>query len=121
MEAVGSKVPERWKDRPVPPAPGKSLVPLFAKDGAVSHETIWWMHEGNRALRVGDWKIVAAGREAAWELYDLTTDRSEEKNLAATMPDKVKELGAIWQGTMREHAALAAKDLPPEAKATPKK
>ena len=65
--------------------------------------------------------IVAAGREAAWELYDLTTDRSEEKNLAAKMPDKVKELGAIWQDKMREYADLAAKDLAPEAKATPKK
>ena len=121
LEAVGSKPPERWKDQPVPPAPGKSLVPLFAKDGAATHETIWWMHEGNRALRVGNWKIVAAGREAAWELYDLTADRSEEKDLAAKMPDKVKELGAIWQEKMREHAALAAKDLPPEAKTIPKK
>ncbi len=42
--------------------PGKSLLPAFARDGSVSHDAIWWEHEGNRAIRVGDWKLVAAQR-----------------------------------------------------------
>ena len=36
-----------------------------------THDYLWWLHEGNRALRVGDWKIVAAGKDSPWELYDL--------------------------------------------------
>ncbi|HQR06924.1 MAG TPA: arylsulfatase [Gemmatales bacterium] len=88
LAAVGSK--------PLSAIPGKSLLPLFAKDGTVAHESIWWLHEGNRALRVGNWKIVAAGKDAAWELYDLSTDRSEAKNLAIEMPDKVAEMAARW-------------------------
>ena len=43
----------------------------------MKHDDLWWQHEGNRAIRVGDWKLVAAGREGPWELYDLATDRTE--------------------------------------------
>ena len=64
LEVAGGKRFETWDGQPVPPAPGKSLVPLFAKDGTVTRDSLWWLHEGNRALRVGDWKIVAAGKDA---------------------------------------------------------
>ena len=103
-----------------PPAPGKSLVPAFAKDGTVTRDSLWWLHEGNRALRVGDWKIVAAGKDSPWELYDLAADRSETKDLAQDKPEKVRELAALWTKQFEEYAALAAKDAPP-AKINPKK
>jgi arylsulfatase A-like enzyme len=121
LEVAGGKPPDRWDGKPVPPRPGKSLVPVFAKDGTVTHDSLWWLHEGNRALRAADWKIVAAGKESPWELYDLHADRSETKDLAKEKPDKVRELAAIWTKQFDEYAALAAKDLPPEAKAGPKK
>ena len=121
LEASGGKKPAMWANKPVPPAPGQSLLPLFAKDGTVAHETIWWLHEGNRALRVGSWKIVAAGKESPWELYDLSNDRSESKNLAQDKPEKLKELAAIWTKKFEEYVALAAKDAPPEMKKEPKK
>ena len=105
----------------MPPAPGKSLMPLFAKDGTVTHDSLWWLHEGNRALRVGDWKIVAAGKDSPWELYDFSSDRSETKNLAKERPEKVRELAAVWTKQLEEYAALAARDLPPGPKARPKK
>ncbi len=71
----------------VPAPPGKSLVPAFAHDGTVKHDDLWWDHEGNRAIRVGDWKLVAA-RDEPWELYDLATDRTETRNLARRMPPR---------------------------------
>jgi arylsulfatase len=116
LEAAGGKRFETWEGQPVPTPPGKSLVPLFAKDGGVAHESLWWLHEGNRALRAGDWKIVAAGKDSPWELYDLSSDRSESRNLAAEQPEKVRELAALWMKQFDEYAALAANDLPPEAK-----
>jgi arylsulfatase len=71
----------------------------------VPHDYLWWLHEGSRAIRIGDYKLVAAspslrGRGAAarqetpgaWELFDLSTDRAETNNLAAKLPDKVREL-----------------------------
>jgi hypothetical protein len=53
--------------------------------------------EANRAIRVGNWKLVAKGTDGPWELYDLTKDRSELHNLAAEQPDRVKDLTEKWQ------------------------
>ena len=91
---------------PIPPLPGKSLVPAFAHDGSVTHDDLWWAHEGNRAIRVGDWKLVAA-KDEPWELYDLATDRTETRDLAAQQPEKVRELAGRWQRMHDEFAACA--------------
>ena len=79
-----------------PPLPGRSLVPAFAKDGSVTRDFLFFHHEQNRALRMGDWKIVSAGT-GDWELYDLKTDRAESHNLAAAQPDRVQRMAALWQ------------------------
>ena len=115
LEIAGGKPFDTLDGKPVPPAPGKSLVPAFAKDGAVTHEYLWWMHEKNRALRMGDWKIVAAGADSPWELYDLRTDRAESNNLATKQPERVKEMAAVWEKHTEEFRALAMKDLRPDA------
>ena len=108
LELAGGKWPEN-----TPPPPGKSLVSVFAKDGTVSHDYFWWLHENNRAIRVGDWKLVSAAKQGGdWELYNLKTDRSETKNFAAEYPNKVKELAQIWQQHNDEFRALALKDQP---------
>src|SRR5262249_10246800 len=112
------------RNNAIPPRPGKSLVPAFARDGTVSHDCLWWEHEGNRAVRAGDWKLVAAGRGARWELYDLTTDRTETRNLAAQRAAKVWELDQLWQKRHDEFTALAREDhngAQPGAKAGPVK
>jgi arylsulfatase len=110
---------EKMRDfgaEPIPPAPGKSLVPALAKDVSIDREILWWLHEGNRAVRVGDWKLVAAKGEP-WELYDLSSDRAEERDLAAQMPAKVEELAQIWQRQTDGFTELAKKtlDLQPQA------
>jgi arylsulfatase len=84
-----------------PPLPGKSLAPAFARDGAVTREFVFFNHEGNRSLRMGDWKIVSAREDAdVWELFDLGTDRCERVNLAARHPEKLKAMVEFW--TRRE-------------------
>jgi arylsulfatase A-like enzyme len=55
-----------------------------------------WEHEGNKAVRQGGWKGLAKGR-GAWELYDLKSDRTETRNLAAQHPEKTRELAALWE------------------------
>ena len=82
MSLLAAPQPEAANTPPAPASPGLSLVPAFARDGTVKHEELWWQHEGNRAIRVGDWKLVAAGRDGPWELYDLASDRTETKDLA---------------------------------------
>jgi arylsulfatase len=79
-----------------PAAPGVSLVLAFAADVTVRRDFLWWLHEGNRAVRVGEFKLVAAAGKP-WELYDMRTDRAEQHDLAATMPERVRELSELWQ------------------------
>lgn len=117
LELAGGHWPKAHAGETVPPAPGKSLVPALAKDGTVAHEYLWWYHIGNRAIRVGDWKLVAAD-QSPWELYNLRSDRSETRNLAADQPDKAAELERVWTQHMEEFRALAKQGLPPDSRAT---
>jgi arylsulfatase len=111
LELAGGAPAKTWAGQPVPPAPGQSLVPLFRKDGTVRHAYFWWQHEGNRALRLGDWKLVAAGENAPWELYHLRTDRGETQNLASRQPARAAKLAAFWQRQFEEFHRLARSDL----------
>jgi len=95
--AGGGNIAPQWNGQTAPPLPGKSLTPAFARDGAVAHDYIYFHHITNRAIRVGDWKLVAKGDKGPWELYDLKTDRCEQKNLAERRPEKVRELSELWQ------------------------
>ena len=56
---------------------------------------IFWEHEGNRAVRLGRWKLVARAR-GDWELYDMEADRTELHDLAAERPQLVRELAERW-------------------------
>jgi arylsulfatase len=78
---------------------GKSLVPALAKDNSVNRELLYFNHANNRAIRTGDYKLVAAGTEGPWELYDLRTDRAESKNLAEREGARVREMAARWKAT----------------------
>ena len=110
LDVTGATRFEEWDGKPVPTAPGVSLRPDFVRDGAVAHDWIWWCHEGNRAIRQQDWKLVAA-RDQPWELYNLAEDRAETRNLAQAHPDKVQSLAALWEQNWTEFQSLAAKDL----------
>jgi arylsulfatase len=111
LELAGVERPREWDGRPLPEAPGRSLVPALAKDVTIPRDSLWWLHEGNRAIRVGDWKLVAAKGEP-WELYDLSTDRAEQHDLASRKPDKVRELEAAWQNQTDAFTALAKESTP---------
>ncbi|MBL8220986.1 MAG: DUF4976 domain-containing protein, partial [Bryobacterales bacterium] len=59
------------------------LAPAFGKDGVLRREYLYFHHNNNRAVRVGDMKLVAAGKTGPWELYDLRKDPFQLKNVAA--------------------------------------
>jgi len=111
LEVTRARRTDDRDGQPLPPPPGQSLVPAFAHDGSVRHDDLWWEHEGNRAIRVGDWKLVASGQDGPWELYDLATDRTETRDLARPQPAKVSDLARRWQRRRDEFAALARQDL----------
>jgi arylsulfatase len=103
-----------------PSHPGQSLAPHWtqqSKPGETSEDRIlWWQHEANRALRQGDWKIVAAGKEAPWELYNLANDRSETINLALDRPEVLERLVGIWDQWTERFRVQATAVEGPDAK-----
>ena len=80
-----------------PTLPGRNLAPAFAKSGAVTRDYLYFNHSNNRAIRVGDWKLVATGQTGPWELYDLSKDRAEQRNLVSQQPYRVRKLSQLWQ------------------------
>ncbi len=120
LELAGVPPPESWGGEPRPPLPGRSLVPALAADVPIARDFLFFKHIGHRALRVGDWKIVAV-KDGPWELYDLAKDRAESHDLAATHPEKLKELSAIWARHDEEFRRQGATGKPlPRAGGTPK-
>jgi arylsulfatase A-like enzyme len=98
-----------------PPFPGRSLVPTMQQDGSVQREHIYFHHEGNRALRIGDWKLVNESLvnrgtdDDPWALYDLSTDRCEMVNLAEREPAKLAEMKQRWDQLEAQYRCKHAK------------
>jgi len=98
VELAGGRVADASGGGDAPPLPGRSLVPAFARSGAVDREFLFFHHGGNRALREGNWKLVSARDDNdVWELYDLAADRSELVDLSAKHPERAERMKATWE------------------------
>ena len=93
LALTGAEYPKEYKGKPILPLEGRSLVAAF--ENKAESRTLFWEHENNKAMREGKWKLVSQGNKG-WELYDMEADRTELRNLASAMPDKVKEMTAQW-------------------------
>ncbi len=113
VDVAGATYPAEFNGKAIQPMEGRSLVPAF-DNKTIEREAIFWEHEGNAAVRVGNMKLVRLGRNGAWELYDMKADRTELHDLSAQMPDKAAELAARWDAwAVRAHV----KPYPNEGKA----
>lgn len=108
LELAGTQPTATLAGKPVPIAPGRSLVPALRADVTIQRDHLWWSHEGHRAVRIGDWKLVAAKGDP-WELYDMAEDRSETRSLAAEHPEKVEQMAKLWQAREDEFLELVKK------------
>ena len=101
VDLAGAEYPLTRDGNAITPLEGQSLRPIFETGARDGHEAIYWEHQGNRAVRMGRWKLVSkrmGGNAGAgpWELYDLETDRSELSDLAGEMPERVAEMETAW-------------------------
>jgi arylsulfatase len=94
LDLAGGALPAEFNGQKPTPVEGKSLAPAFA-GRPIEREAIYWEHEGNRAVRMGNWKLVAK-HNRPWELYDIAADRTEQHDLAARHPDRVKEMAEMY-------------------------
>jgi arylsulfatase A-like enzyme len=95
LDAAAVPYPKERDGNAVTPIEGESLLPLVTGGSWQRERPICWEHEGNAAVRLGQWKLV---REfpGDWELYDMEEDRTELNDLASKEPQRVKQLAALW-------------------------
>ncbi|MEO6740559.1 MAG: sulfatase [Chthoniobacteraceae bacterium] len=93
---------------------GVSLVPLLRGKSAPRGKPLFWHypHYGNQGgapnsvIRDGDWKLIEWHEDGTLELYNLPQDLSEQHNLAAQQPEKVKDLHAKLVAWRKEVGAV---------------
>ncbi|MEL6107847.1 MAG: arylsulfatase [Planctomycetota bacterium] len=116
VDVSGAEYPKTFHGgKSIKPMEGVSLAPTFAGK-AIERQAIYWEHEGNRAIRVGDYKLVAKGAQGKWELFNLANDRSEQNDLASNKPGQVKRLAAMWQAYAERANVLPLNPQKPKAK-----
>ncbi|MCH9021408.1 MAG: arylsulfatase [Planctomycetes bacterium] len=95
LAAANAPYPSDYKGNPITPLPGVSLLPAF-DNKPLNRKAIFFEHEGNRAVRYENWKLVAKGAYGPWELYNLTKDRTETYDLTSAYPGKTLQLAKMW-------------------------
>ena len=105
LAVAGAKYPDELNGNHLTPLEGRSLVPAFDNE-PIEREALFWEHEGNRAVRVGPWKLVTKGPAGKWELYNITNDRSELHDLAELDQPRVKAMTAQWEAYARRANVL---------------
>ncbi len=112
LELAVANYPGKFRGTGTVTLPGRSLVSsLVSSSRQTAARTLGWEHEGNRAIRIGDLKLVATD-SAPWELYDLATDCSECHDLAAAQPERVRGMAARWQQWADEVGVVPWSDFP---------
>ena len=107
VDLGGATYPARYNGHAITALEGRSLKPwLVSPSVSLSPRLLFWEHEGNRAVRDGQWKLVAKNPAGAWELYDLAADRTETHNLAVQQPARVKMMAAQWEAWARRTDVL---------------
>jgi len=93
---------------------GVDLTPFVTgANPARPHQTLYWRYGPQWAVRHGDLKLVVSkGGSGKPELYDLSKDMGETKDLASAQPAKVRELQALWDKWSSEQAEPSAPDTP---------
>ena len=97
VDLSGAKYPSEVAGQTITPMEGRTLRPAFS--GAPIAEAprpIFWEHEGNRAIRLGQWKLVSKF-PGGWELYDIAADRAEQHDISAKYPERVREMREQWE------------------------
>ena len=105
LDIADAEYPRENQGNTTKPVEGISLKPAFDGRTLDRIEPIYFEHEGNRAVRDGQWKLVAKGVRGAWELYDMRADRTESKNLIGERPELAEKMIAQYDA-WAEHAGI---------------
>lgn len=114
VDLSGAQYPSEFEGRGVFPQQGRSFVPAIKDPDFDGGPRIWvWDHDGQLAVWAQPWKAIYTELKhpihkkftdsslAGWSLFNLAENRVETRNLAASNPDKLREMVLIWQDWAR--------------------
>jgi len=96
LEVAGATCPGEYRGQPIQPLEGVSLLPLLRDQRFDRGRPLFWEHEGNRAVRDGQQKLVSK-HPGRWELYDMQADRTELNDLAEAEPHRVQSMAQQYE------------------------
>lgn len=117
LDELGLKAPEVYRGVSQLPLHGTPMGYTFDQADAPTRKQIQHFElVGDRALWHQGWKVVARHTKGAnfaedrWELYDMATDFSETRDLAAQHPLRVREMVDLWWQEARRYQVLPLDD-----------
>ena len=116
LEAAGIKRPDAYRGRRLKAVEGASVFATFASAAAATRTEQYFELGGQRGYLDGNWRLAARHERGApfendvWELFDLSKDPNEINDLAASNPDKVKEIAAKWHAAAEKYGVFPLDD-----------
>ncbi len=95
-ELAGAAYPREYQGLAIQPAEGESFLPALRDPHWQREKPLYWEHEGNRAIRIGEWKMVSK-HPGDWELYNMMEDRTELNNLGASETQRVRVMRGLYE------------------------
>ena len=114
VDIAQAAYPVNHQGHEVLPMEGISLLPVWEGDTLRRSEPMFWEYRGSRAVREGNWKLVAErGRD--WELYNLEEDRTEMNNVLNQYPERGADMAKkydTWANRVGARSDEEAKNMP---------
>lgn len=119
LEVLGLEAPEVYHGVPQKPVEGTSIAYTFNSSDVPTRKSVQYFEMmGTRGLWYDNWKAVAFHHLASggnfdqdiWELYNLSADVSESRDLAAEHPEKLKEMQERWWAEAGKYNVLPLDD-----------
>ncbi|RYF10639.1 MAG: arylsulfatase, partial [Flavobacteriales bacterium] len=111
LNLAGAKYPAIYKESQIKQTVGVNLVPLFKGQKWVGHDALFFEHEGNRAVRQGDWKLVSNYPNNEWHLFNMVNDRTELNDVSKSQPKKVQELISLYNNWAEKSDVISFEKL----------
>lgn len=120
LNVAGAQAPEAIEGRDVLPMQGQSVLDLFKGKSETAYagaSRVGYELFSFKAFIDGSWKIVWMPKPLGtgdWELFDLSKDPAELRDLSAEQPEKLEkleEMVALWSQYKEDNGVL---DIVPE-------
>jgi arylsulfatase A-like enzyme len=120
LELAGVSHPETKNGQEVPQIQGKSWISMLGgeeESPRAPDDWLGWEFFGERAIRMGDWKITMMGQPFGvqnrqevtdWKLYNVVRDPAERHDLSDQYPEKTQELIACWDEYVKQNNIIVS-------------